>query len=189
MRARFGLARTLWDLGKKEEALTHYWEMLRLNPSDNQGVRYLLINCLLGEGLDGEAEKLLRQYDEDCFANWAYSWTLLVFQQEGSSEKAKDHLKKAMVLNVHVPAFLTGRKRMPKALPSHYGMGDLNEAAVYAWEAKDAWKQTKGAIVWLKEMTESGKELSQSKKKEAVDKPKTKVVSDNVIDIDSARKR
>lgn len=44
MRARAGLARCLWESGKRDEALAHYREMLRLNPNDNQGLRYVLVS-------------------------------------------------------------------------------------------------------------------------------------------------
>ena len=39
MRARAALAETLWALGRREEAVEHQRELLRLNPNDNQGVR------------------------------------------------------------------------------------------------------------------------------------------------------
>jgi tetratricopeptide (TPR) repeat protein len=39
MRARLGLAGVLRDLGRHDEALAHYRELLELNPGDNQGVR------------------------------------------------------------------------------------------------------------------------------------------------------
>jgi tetratricopeptide (TPR) repeat protein len=37
MRARHGLAQALWDKGLRDETMTHYPDMLRLNPNDNQG--------------------------------------------------------------------------------------------------------------------------------------------------------
>src|SRR5215203_1056358 len=49
MRARQGLAACLWELGEHGEAIEHYQEMLELNPSDNQGIRYELAGCLLDE--------------------------------------------------------------------------------------------------------------------------------------------
>lgn len=52
MRARLGLAQMVRDLGRQEEALTHYRELLRLNPNDNQGVRYLLVAALLERNRD-----------------------------------------------------------------------------------------------------------------------------------------
>jgi tetratricopeptide (TPR) repeat protein len=50
MRAREGLARCLWEVGEREAAIGHYREMRGLNPNDNQGVRYVLLDCLLAMG-------------------------------------------------------------------------------------------------------------------------------------------
>ena len=47
MRARLGLAHVLWTLGRREEAVGHLQDLLRLNPGDNQGVRYTLAGFLL----------------------------------------------------------------------------------------------------------------------------------------------
>src|SRR5205814_8244419 len=65
MRARLGLAMRLWQTGARDEAVAHYRDMLRLNPDDNQGIRYLLLDCLLILGRDDEAQKLLRRYRND----------------------------------------------------------------------------------------------------------------------------
>ena len=48
MRARQGLTRCLWEKGRRDEAIGHYFEILKLNPNDNQGVRYVLIVTSLG---------------------------------------------------------------------------------------------------------------------------------------------
>ena len=47
MRARAGLAAMLDALGDVEAAIGHYRDMLRLNPGDNQGIRYVLARCLM----------------------------------------------------------------------------------------------------------------------------------------------
>src|SRR6266849_8248469 len=52
MRARAGLASTLLQLGDIDDALAHYRDMLKLNPNDNQGIRYVLAGCLLRQGDD-----------------------------------------------------------------------------------------------------------------------------------------
>ena len=41
MRARAGLAGALLKLGDVDGAIDHFRDMLRLNPNDNQGIRYL----------------------------------------------------------------------------------------------------------------------------------------------------
>ena len=44
--AREGLANSLWTAGRRDEAERHLQDLLRLNPSDNQGVRYTLAGFL-----------------------------------------------------------------------------------------------------------------------------------------------
>ena len=87
MRARFGLAESLTAAGRIDEAMTHYQELLRLNPNDNQGVRYVLLPKLLAAGRDVEAARLLKEYDEES-ANWAYARALLAFRLSGRSAAA-----------------------------------------------------------------------------------------------------
>lgn len=149
MRARSGLAQCLWEAGKRAEAVEHYWELLRLNPNDNQGIRYLLMPCLIELGRDGDAEKLLHQYKEDGSAVWIYSTVLLEFRKHGDSPTSNKLLQEALAENKHVPSFLLGSKKMPRNLPDYYGLGDENEAVLYAYGSRGAWKATPGALEWL----------------------------------------
>lgn len=52
MRARFGLAQCLEALDRREEAIEHYREFVRLNAGDNQGVRHSVLAALLLAGRD-----------------------------------------------------------------------------------------------------------------------------------------
>jgi tetratricopeptide (TPR) repeat protein len=148
MRARQGLADTLWRLGERRQSIEHYTDMLRLNPGDNQGIRYTLANCLLREGDDEALEKLLNQYD-DAMAEWLYTRALLLFRREGASAAADVALSAALDENKFVPAYLLGNKRVPRQLPGYIGFGDENEAVSYAAGALDLWRATPGAIEWL----------------------------------------
>ena len=149
MRARAGLAQSLWAAGKREEAVGHYRELLRLNPNDNQGIRDSLMPCLIELGRDQDAEKLFKAYKDDGMAVWLYSRALLDFRKYGDSPVAGKSLAGAMKENRHVPAYLLGRKKMPKRLPAYHGFGDENEAIVYAESCAAAWKATPGALAWL----------------------------------------
>src|SRR3954447_20480530 len=80
MRAREGLAHTLWTLGRREEAAAHLQELLRLNPGDNQGVRYTLASWLLNLDRDEDLAGLLEQFAEEDSATWAYTRALLAFR-------------------------------------------------------------------------------------------------------------
>jgi tetratricopeptide (TPR) repeat protein len=149
MRARFGLARCLEELGQVGEAIGHYQELLRLNPNDNQGVRDVLLPALLATGRDGEAGALLQQFEDDVSAAWKYGWALWAFRREGDSQLARDRLREAVRANRHVPKYLSGKAEWPGPLPASYAFGSEEEAVLCADELGDAWRATPGAERWL----------------------------------------
>lgn len=150
MRARQGLANALWVLGEHAQAITHYADMLRLNPNDNQGIRYILLNCLLEGGRDVEARVLLntREYADEASADWSYPKALWAFRVK--DEKATEYLKEALEANKLVPVYLLGKKKIPSMLPEYISLGGEDEAASYASAAYGTWQKTPGALDWLK---------------------------------------
>ena len=151
MRACASAAELAWMMGQRKRAIEIYTHMLRLNPGDNQGARYMLVNCLLEEGDNKPLIKLLKQYKEDAAANWAYSQALLIFRAKGAGPDADKALAIAMKRNPHIPAYLLGIKRMPRNLPDYVGIGDTNEAVEYVAFARGAWSQSPGALDWLRQ--------------------------------------
>lgn len=150
MRARAGLAEVLMELGEYQQAVGHYQELLRLNPNDNQGLRYLLVNLLLEIGDDGAVATLLKKYKNDSSATWHYARALLAFRQGGDSEHAHRLLRKAVSFNPYVPDYLLGRTRFPKQLPAYISPGQEDEAISYALLAQAGWRKTPGALDWLR---------------------------------------
>jgi tetratricopeptide (TPR) repeat protein len=122
MRARAGLAETLWSLGERTEAVAHWRDMLRLNPNDNQGIHHVLASRLLIIDDHEALEALIGQYDDDVFAEWAYGKVLLAFRQEGASQGTRDKLKAAWNRNAHVPGYLLGARRLPPGPPGPFPM-------------------------------------------------------------------
>jgi tetratricopeptide (TPR) repeat protein len=150
MRARQGLAQALWDNSLQDEAVTHYRDMLRLNPNDNLGIRYLLLDCLLILGHDDDAIKLIKRYKEDGSAAWNWSRALLAFRQKGDCPESRRALSQATRANPHVATFLLDDKKMPRQLPAYIGIGDKNEAIAYVHGAAEAWAATPNALAWLR---------------------------------------
>jgi tetratricopeptide (TPR) repeat protein len=148
MRAKYGYAECLWALGRKEEALEHFKDMLRLNPNDNQGVRYTLINYFIVCDRDTEAWELLKRYNEYS-ASWVYSRALLTFRKEGDCVLAKILLQNAFKINKYVAKILTGRRELPETLPHAYRPGSPEEAEVYVRESFPAWLNTAGSPKWI----------------------------------------
>jgi len=149
MRARFELARTLWTKGSRDDAVAHYQDMLRLNPNDNQGIRYVLIDALLELGRDDAAGALLRRYRDDGSVGWAWSKALLLFRRKGDCKASRDALSKAAEAHPHVAAYLTGRKKLPRRLPELIAVGSEDEAVDYVAGAAGAWAAAGGALAWV----------------------------------------
>ena len=164
MRARLGLAHSLWSGGRREEAVQHLQDMLRLNPDDNQGVRYTLAGFLLFLDRDADLAALLERYPEEGSAAWAYTKALLAFRQTGDNIKARQLLKQARKTNKHVPAYLLGEKYPPAEEPGYYSPGDESEALEYVGGFMAGWKSTPGAVAWLRE--------NVKKKQKAAPEPK-----------------
>ncbi|HZU36634.1 MAG TPA: hypothetical protein VFA18_12025, partial [Gemmataceae bacterium] len=156
MRARQRLADALWTAGRRDEAVQHLQDMLRLNPNDNQGMRYTLASYLLFLDRDDDLAKLLPQYD-DVLATWSYTRALLAFRQQGDTLESRKLLKQARKANKHVPAYLLGEKFPPDGQPAYYSVGEESEALEYIRGFLSAWKSTPGAIAWLRQHTQAKK--------------------------------
>lgn len=150
MRARLGLADCLLDMGRVEDAIEHYREMLELNPNDNQGIRYRLAAVLAESDRLDELESLLKTYEDDYSADWVYTRALLTFKREGDTETARNQLMAAEQMNSHVPSYLTGTKPLPRELPEYISLGEESEAVSFVAGAMPAWRTTPGAIPWLR---------------------------------------
>jgi tetratricopeptide (TPR) repeat protein len=149
MRARAALAETLWALDRREEAVEHHRELLRLNPNDNQGLRDRQVEWLLWLERYEDLDALFAAYDEDAGAAFAYTKALAAFRRQSASTEAGQLLDDARESNPYVVAFLTGRKVLPKRLPEYVGFGDESEAVEYAAGAAALWASVPGALAWL----------------------------------------
>lgn len=149
MRAMGGLAMLCWEIGQGDEAIELWREMLRLNPNDNQGVRYALLSCLLELNRDAEAEELLKCYAGDVSAEWSFGEALLAFRTDGDTPSSRRKLSMAQKQNPHVLPYLLGLKKIPKRLPEYISLGDETEAVAYAARNLAGWTKTPEALDWL----------------------------------------
>jgi hypothetical protein len=161
MRARLGLAYALWTDARREEAVDHLQDMLRLNPGDNQGVRYSLASFLLFLDRDDDLHRLLDQYPDEDSATWAYTRALLAFRRHGDAPEARELLKAARKANRHVPAYLTGDKFPPAESPGYYTRGHDSEAVEYVSGFLLPWRSTPGAAPWVRETLTAKKRKAQ----------------------------
>jgi tetratricopeptide (TPR) repeat protein len=146
MRACHGLAAALAEAGQAEEALDEYREMLRLNPNDNQGVRYELVPLLLEQNQDTQARAVLDEYDEPT-ALWSYLRALIAFRKSGRSAAAKKALHAAFKANPHVVTLLQSDE--PPLMPDSYSLGSPEEAAICIEQLQTVWQETEGYMMWM----------------------------------------
>ncbi len=150
MRALFGLGQCLEALDRLDEATQIYRDLLRLNPNDNQGVRWSLLPLLLQTGDETEAGTLLQQFAEDASALWQYGWALWLFRAEGDSPASRARLQSARRANRFVSDYLSGKSALPDELPDSYSIGDKEEAMLCADALLAVWRATPGAEPWLR---------------------------------------
>jgi hypothetical protein len=156
MRARASLAEQLASAGRREEAIGHYEDMLRLNPGDNQGLRYALLGQYLVLGNLDCARQLFEQYPDEWSAFFAWGRVLERFTAS-DLEGASAALQAAREHNRHVEKYLTGKKKVPKNSPGFYSPGEDNEAVICMREIGEAWQCQPGAIEWLKKQRPTAK--------------------------------
>lgn len=150
MRARAQLAELLLEAGQVDEAIAHFEDMLRLNPGDNQGLRYSLLGCYLTTGNAKGATRIFADYPDEGSAMFAWARVLGDFLA-GDEAAAAKALVEARKVNKHVEAFLTGRKNLPAEGPSYYSPGEPSEAVVCIHEIGGAWEAHPQAVAWLKQ--------------------------------------
>jgi tetratricopeptide (TPR) repeat protein len=165
MRARLGLAQTLRALGHDEDAVSHLRELLRLNPNDNQGVRYVLVVALLELDQHEEAGTLLGEHEDDIQALWPYARALWRFRTEGDTARTRAALDEAVAANPHVMKYLLDPDSIPLSRPPHFALGSKEEAAYIGDELADAYEVTPGLKDWLRSQSKRLRVRSRTAKR------------------------
>jgi tetratricopeptide (TPR) repeat protein len=161
MRALEQLAALSRAEGLNLDAIKQYEKILALNPNDNQGVRDPLLGLYLAtDNLQG-ARKLLKDYQEDSMANFAWGRVLERFLS-ADLPGAAAALKIARKGNRFVELYLSGQKGLPKQLPEMYSMGSDEEAVILLDNMSFAWAEHKEAVFWLMEQLMNDKGMKKT---------------------------
>jgi hypothetical protein len=80
---------------------------------------------------------------------FVYTKALAAFAHRGADAHACELLARARELNPHIPAYLTGRKRLPRERPVYTVFGEQSEAIDYASGAGELWAAIPDALAWL----------------------------------------
>lgn len=157
MRAMHELAVTLWRRGltqDRHDAIDVANRMLRLNPNDNQGIRFLLWNWLPEMGLWDEMRPILRKHRDERRCETLFTSALDAIRRHDGG--AADLVAQAIRSNVHVaPLLLADRPPADPDADSVAWMGP-EEAAAYAHRAHANWRKVDDALDMLRRVHEAG---------------------------------
>jgi tetratricopeptide (TPR) repeat protein len=150
MRNVHWLALLQWETGERAQAIENAKFLLRLNPNDNQGIRYLLQNWYPLSGNWDAFEKLLKRSEREFRTEYLYAVALYNFRAGNNDEALK---KQAWDTNHHVPEYLRRPKKRPPndggLLEGYVKFGSEGEAWSYADSARDVWLSVPGALDWI----------------------------------------
>jgi len=128
---------------------------LQLNPHDNHGYRSLLINHYLQHNNNQKALKLAASYPEDMLAETQYGRVLALYRC-GELHKAEQTLHSTLKQLPKVADYLVkARIAQPQLSDFSIQFGGDDQAWFYREEMRETWKQTSGALEWLKKQLKS----------------------------------
>ena len=150
-RATLMLAFKLIDVGRGDEAVERLEYLSQLDRLDAQGARLVLMIEYLRQKRPSEAEALVARYPDNDSISWLYANSLLAFQIEGNSRKARRLLKGAVTENPYFAGALTNFSLEVYGAPHPLELDyQLKRDAFYgAREQAAAWESTEGAVSWL----------------------------------------
>ena len=144
----------LWDRGQTEDALEVFENLIRLSPNDNLGVRSLAVGYYLELKEPSGVLSICRQFKNDAMEHVAYGKALALFQlrKVKQAEKALDIAIKCYPLIA--AELLKTKHRRPKGISAkHVTLGGPDQAYVYWQDRGRYWKDTPGAMYFLRNRT------------------------------------
>ncbi len=127
--------------------------VLNVNPNDNQGIRYLLLECFFHQKEPKNVLKLIKEYEDEWSLDFSYG-AVLANLQLNKTDKAKELLKKALKDHPKAGKEITKKRHTEPPNEGFYGgivLGSDYEAYYFWIKNGKFWKETKGAIEFVKE--------------------------------------
>ncbi|MEI5637664.1 hypothetical protein [Pseudoalteromonas sp. UG3-2] len=150
MLVRHHKAMIYFNADKIEMASKELEELLRLNPSDNQGCRYMYANCLVILQQWQKLEALLEEFDEPSLSMLGAK-ALMFYAQQRSSEELKALKSELKQSNKHFIRILTGQEKYKEGPVYMYSRGSKEEVIMYITNGgKKAWLSVEGSLFWLR---------------------------------------
>ncbi|MDR0912929.1 MAG: hypothetical protein LBM96_10055 [Methanobrevibacter sp.] len=152
MQAMQAYGDTLELMERDEEAMETFELMLELNPKDDQGIRYALINSFLQFNKLDKVIALIEKFENEKSTQFLFSKLLWAIKSKKDEKTIEKYYKNAINENKNVVPILLRKKGFPELLPQYYSPGDENEAAIYIVESIKNWNSDKLYLDTLKKL-------------------------------------
>ena len=154
MRARHGLGLLYQMLGRYDDAIKEFKELLLRNPNDNQGIRYLIAPAyLLKNDIEGairEFEWYQEHYGQDWpLPDFSLNWSLALFLT-GQYKEAAARIRSTIFLNPYLIPLVLGQE--PELLPIWHWINVmcLDYAEEYFDWYEELWLGNEEALSFLR---------------------------------------
>lgn len=153
LRAYFNWALQSMFAGNLNKASTLLNFIIRVNPDDNMGARYLLTECYFLQDKLKQIIELFEFYNEDHSPEYYYSLGL-IYYKKFNFDKASEYLSLAIDYYPRVALeLLSGSKKFPINEYLSHSIGTLTGGEVEAYEFKQNykrfWDETAGSLNYL----------------------------------------
>lgn len=141
----------LLEQEETDDALEVFENLLGLSPNDNLGARALVVGCHFELKEPSGVLSVCRQFPNDAMEHLVYGKALALFQL-GNAKQAETALKIAIKCYPLIANELSNPKhRKPKRMDDkRVTLGGLDQAYVYWQDHGKYWKETPGAIEFLR---------------------------------------
>lgn len=160
LRAAQGVVLSYKKLGQGREAIALMEQVLRWNPNDNQGFRFLIGPDYLRSGKTSKAANLM-QKEADHYPPYQYELALIDLIA-GRAVPAATQLRRAFMSNGYIAEILCGMTNpQPLAIWHGSNLAEPDTACAYVEHCGDLWHKTPAAIPFLRWLHSHPKVLAE----------------------------
>lgn len=156
LRSLYGRAMTQWHLGRYGPAAGTLEDLLRLNPKDNQGARFLIPMLHLLAELPERAATFFSRYAEQYPRDFSepsflFGWAL-TYSLEGREAEARMKYSEGILKNIYLAPMLLEIDEPPRNLWLPNDRAEPNYAAEFVESYAVLWDKEPGALRLLREV-------------------------------------
>jgi len=158
LRARYLKSMVAWHRGNYTEAASHLESLLELNPTDHQGVRFLLPMLYILDGRLDDAASFFKHYEKNyvgdfCDPAFFFGWGYLLYAT-GNEGSAREKYIRGMLKNIYIAPMLLDIPEPPAPDWHPTERAEPSYAAEFIDSFGPIWERDSGSLRFVREIWE-----------------------------------